>query len=195
MDAPDSLLITQLLVRVNEGDRAALDEFTATIYEEIRKLAATHMRRERVGHTLETTALANEALLRLLGNQDVGWEDRKRFFAHASRVMRNVLIDHAKAKLTVKRGGDRERVDFTVLLDQYDSRPLDAATLVDLNDALEHLARIEKRAANVLEHRLFMNLTIKETAAVLGVSATTVEQDTKVGLAFLRTKLREPDAG
>lgn len=188
--APDaSQSITRLMHRGAGGDRAARESFVERAYLSLQAIAEAQMRTERVDHTLDSTALVHEAMLRLLGDDHHKWDNRRAFFAYAARVMRSVLIDHARARSRQKRGGDRRRVDFAVLLDRYDEQPLDPATLLDLDQALTRLEASVPRAARVLELRLFVGLTTRETADVLELGTTSVEEAQKAGLAFLRAWL------
>lgn len=180
--------VTQLLVQVREGNRAATDHLLVSVYEELRRLAQGLLGAERPDHTLGATALVHEAYLRLVDQRAAGWDDRAHFFALAARAMRRILVDHARARGRQKRGGG------------LDARPLDAnlvsayeqcVDLVALDDALERLAAIKGAAARVVELRYFGGLNIEETAAVLGVSDSTVEREWRYARAWLYRELGE----
>ena len=186
MSSPIPEGITQLLLDWRNGDQAALDQLVPFVYEELHRLARSYMRREQPGHTLQTTALINEAYLRLI-EQQVSWQNRSHFFGVAARLMRQILVDHARAQQTVKRGGDQ----FQVSLSQaVESISREAAELLALDEALKSLATIDLRKSQVIELRYFGGLTIAETAEVLGVSHTTIEEDWKVARAWLRREMR-----
>lgn len=143
------------------------------------------MRRERPGHTLQTSALVNEAYLRLI-DQNITWQNRAHFYGVAARLMRQILVDHARAQKAAKRGGDRIQVSLSNAADSADSG---SNELIALDDALKSLALIDSRKSSVIELRYFGGLTIEETAEALGVSHTTVEDDWKVARAWLRREL------
>ena len=145
------------------------------------------MRGERAGHSLQATALVNEAYLRLVDTRRVRWQDRSHFFAMSARLMRRILVDHARARLYQKRGGGAQRVTLVDTLGGSDERPHD---LVALDDALEALARFDERRGQVVELRFFGGLTVEETAHVLGVSTDTVLRDWKLAKAWLLRELR-----
>ncbi len=166
--------ITRLLVSYTDGDRDAIDALVPCVYERLREIAHRHMRQERPEHTLGTTALVHEAYLGLVKQDEVDWQNRLHFFAIASRVMRNILVDYARKRGAQKRGGDRRRT----YLDNRDIARADRADeLVDLDAALDELARFDDRLARVVEYRFFGGMTAEETAEVLGVSAMTVQRD------------------
>jgi RNA polymerase sigma factor (TIGR02999 family) len=186
VEAPTSTSqITNLLLAWRRGDAGAFEELTPLIYAELRRLAHCHMRRERPDHTLQTTALAHEAYLRLIDTRRVQWRDRVHFFAMASRMLRRVLVDAARAHRAAKRdGGVRISIDraFDVIVD-------DNLDLVALDEALEALARLDSRKSQVVELRFFAGLTLAETAAVLQVSEDTVGRDWNFVRSWLRREL------
>ncbi|MDQ3254670.1 MAG: sigma-70 family RNA polymerase sigma factor [Acidobacteriota bacterium] len=186
--APQNL--TQLLLDWGGGDQAALDRLTPVVYQELRRLARRHMRREREGHTLQTTALVHEAYLRLVNQKTARWQNRAQFFAVAARLMRRILIDHARGQSYAKRGGGARKVP----LDEVAAvTPARAADLVALDEALKSLAQVDDRKAQVVEMKYFGGLTTEEIAEVLGVSTVTVLRDWSIAKAWL---LREmSDAG
>lgn len=181
--APEA--VTQLLLDWRAGDAAALDALIPFVYGELRRIARAHMRREQAGHTLQTTALINEAYLRLI-DQKVSWQNRAHFFGVAARLMRQILVDHARAQYAAKRGGNQIQVSLSNAAGMIES---EGAELIALDDALKSLAAIDSRKCQVIELRYFGGLTIRETAEVLGVSHTTVEDDWKVARAWLRREI------
>lgn len=174
--------LTELLRDWRHGDRAALDRLTPIVYEEIRRMAHRYMQRERHGHTLQTTALINEAYIRLLGQQQVDWNSRTHFFAVVAQVMRHVLIDHARSRHYLKRGGEAQHVPLD------EARPMSserASELVALDEALSSLAQLDQRKARVVELRYFGGFSLEETAEVLDVSVMTVRRDWNTAKAWL----------
>ena len=157
---------------------------------ELRRIAQRCMRGERAGHSLQATALVNEAYMRLIDARRVQWQDRSHFLAMSARLMRRILVDHARAHLYQKRGGGAQRVTLVDNLGGSDERPRDLAAL---DDALEALARIDERKAQVVELRFFGGLTVEEAAHVLGVSTDTVLRDWKLAKAWLLRELRSGD--
>jgi RNA polymerase sigma factor (TIGR02999 family) len=185
--------ITTLLRAWSRGDSAALDRLTPLLYEELRHLAQRYMRNERAGHTLQATALANEAYLRLVDVKGVDWQDRGHFLAVSAQIMRRILVDAARARASVKRGGQLKRVDHSTAID-FDQLPAAgsdrAAELCALDDALNSLSRMDARRAQVIELRFFGGLTVEETADVLKTSPQTVMRDWKIARAWLARELR-----
>jgi RNA polymerase sigma-70 factor (ECF subfamily) len=178
--------MTQLLVAWSNGDAAALDELAPLVYDELRRLARRHMSREREGHTLQTTALVNEAYLRLIDQHDVRWQNRAHFFAIAARMMRRILIDHARSRHYEKRGGGAPRVSLDDAAELSGGR---AAELVSLDEALKALAEIDERKARVVELRYFGGLTAEEIAEVVGCSPDTVTREWRRAKAWLRREM------
>jgi RNA polymerase sigma-70 factor (ECF subfamily) len=185
--APSSQQVTQLLVAWGGGDRAALEELMPLVYEELRRLAHRCMSRERPGHTLQTSALVDEAYLRLVDQQNIRWQDRAHFFGIAARLMRQVLIDYARKRRYAKRGGDARRVSLDEALIVSKER---AADVVALDDALKSLAEIDPRQSQIVELRFFGGLSIEETAQVLAVSPGTVMRDWTLAKAWLRREIK-----
>ena len=185
--------ITSLLKAWSSGDSAALDRLTPLIYDELRHLAHRYMSHERAGQTLQATALVNEAYLRLVDVKGVDWQDRVHFLAVAARIMRRILIDAARSRASVKRGGQLERADHSKPID-FDQLPAAgsdrAAELCALDDALNSLGQLDARRAQVIELRFFGGLTVEETAEVLKVSPQTVMRDWKLARAWLARELR-----
>ena len=161
------------------------------VYTELRAIAAKHLRSERPGHTLQPIALANEAYLRLRGLGDVPWHDRAHFFAIASRIMRRILVDHARAKMASKRGADVPRVRLAEGIDEGVVPAMDAAELIDLDRALDQLAVASPRLARLVELRFFGGLNVEETSRLLGCSPRTAKRDWAFARAWLLRKLRD----
>ena len=178
--------VTRLLVRWREGDQRALDELMPLVYAELHRLAARYMRGERPGHTLQTSALVNEAYLRLAGHEDIQWQDRAHFFAVAAQAMRRILVDHARRRGNQKRGGDVHKVALDEALIVSDER---AAEVVALDDALARLAEVAPRKSRLVELRFFGGLGIEEAAEVLQVSPGTVMRDWTFAKAWLRREI------
>ena len=162
--AQTSQNVTQLLIGWSNGDREALDALLPVVYEELRKQAANYLRRERVGHTLQTTALIHEAYLKLVDQKNVHWQNRAHFFGIAAQLMRRILVDHARTKKRAKRGGSNIRVSFNEANVLAPSQNLD---IVALDEALERLSEIDEQQSRIVELRFFSGLTVEETAAVL----------------------------
>lgn len=180
--------LTELLIEWREGDKTALDKLTPLVYDELRRIAHRYARRERNGHTLQTTALVNEAYLRLAGTKNIEWQNRAHFFAVTAQVMRNVLIDHARRRLYAKRGGKAQQVPIDdVPLEMSEQR---ADELVVLDEALSDLAKLDQRKARVVELRYFGGLSLEETAEVLGISLMTVRRDWRAAKAWLFRRMK-----
>src|SRR5207248_130051 len=182
--------VTQLLEQWSHGDDAALAELAPLVYEELRRLAHRHMGGERPGHTLQTTALVNEAYLRLAGETNPNWQSRAHFFAVAARAMRQILVNYAKSQRSQKRGGGAIKVDLgeaaLVSLEQ-------SKEIVDLHEALERLAALDSRKAQVVELKYFGGLNYDEMAEVLKVSRITVRRDWEFAKLWLYTELHSVD--
>jgi RNA polymerase sigma-70 factor (ECF subfamily) len=178
---------TALLLAWSQGDRNALDALLPLVYAELRQLAGRYMDRERPGHTLQATALVNEAYLRLIDVQHVNWQNRAHFLAMSARLMRRILVDYARSKGYQKRGGGAMKVTFDEGLPVAVEPALD---LVALDDALKALAKVDERKSLVIELRFFGGLSVEETASVLAVSPDTVMRDWKLAKAWLIRELR-----
>ncbi|MGH9836489.1 MAG: sigma-70 family RNA polymerase sigma factor [Blastocatellia bacterium] len=178
--------ITQLLIAWNQGDQRARDELMPLIYNELRRLARSHLRRERANHTLQPTALVHEAFLRLIDQSQVNWQNRAHFFAAAARLMRQILINHAEARRAAKRGGEAERISLNDVDHFAVEQDLD---LIALDEALKNLERIDPPQSRVVELRYFSGLTIEEIAEVMGVSPATVKREWSTARAWLRREL------
>ena len=183
------LPITEVLRAWEQGDDGALERLLPMVYTELRSIAARHLRSERSGHTLQPTALANEAYLRLRGLGDVPWHDRAHFFAIASRIMRRVLVDHARANLAQKRGAGSPLVQFEDALQEGVAPSMDAAQLIDLDRALDQLSAEEPRLSRLIELRFFGGLGIEEASALLGCSPRTAKRDWAFARAWLLHRL------
>jgi RNA polymerase sigma-70 factor (ECF subfamily) len=178
--------VTQLLLTWRDGDQAALDRLIPHVEAELHRMARRHMRRERPDHTLQTTALVNEAYVRLIDARTVRWEDRAHFFAVAARIMRRILVDWARARQNLKRGGGARRV---TLEDALMATPERGADVLALDEALERLTVLNARQSQVVELRYFGGLSDEEVAEVLGVSPRTVRHDWSVARAWLYREL------
>jgi RNA polymerase sigma-70 factor, ECF subfamily len=175
--------VTQLLVAWGGGDSAALNELMPLVYEELHRLAHHYMSRERPGHTLQSSALVNEAFVRLVDQREVRWQNRAHFFGIAAQMMRRILVDYARQRRFIKRGGDPRQVLLDEAMIVSEER---AADVVALDDALKGLAEIDQRKSQIVELRFFGGLSIEETAEVLGVSPGTIMRDWTLAKAWLR---------
>jgi RNA polymerase sigma factor (TIGR02999 family) len=178
--------VTQLLADWRSGDQAAFDRLMPLVYDELRRLARRYMAREGQGHTLQTTALVNEAYLRMVDQQDVTWQNRAHFFAVAAQVMRHLLVDHARTRHYAKRGGGAQHValDETAVI-----APERDAQLMALDEALGRLAARDPRKSRIVELRYFGGLSTEETAEVLGVSEITIKREWQKAKAWLYREL------
>src|SRR5712692_7591673 len=177
---------TALLLAWGRGDPEALDLLVPLVHDQLRRLARRHLRRERIGHTLQATALVNEAYLRLIEVRQVRWQNRAHFFAMASRVMRRILVDYARARRYQKRGGGAEQVSLDEVLLVSNEPNQDLAAL---DDALNALAAVDVRKSQVVEMRFFGGLSVEETAEVLRVSPDTVMRDWRLAKVWLLREL------
>jgi RNA polymerase sigma factor (TIGR02999 family) len=183
--------VTELLIGWSKGDKEALDTLVPLVYDELRRQASRYLRRERVGHTLQTTALIHEAYLRLVDQKNVHWQNRAHFFGIAAQLMRRILVDHARTKKRAKRGGSNIRVSFDEANAMVQGQDLD---IVALDEALHRLAEIDEQQNRIVELRFFSGLTVEETAEVLGISPATVKRDWSVAKAWLHREItRELD--
>lgn len=171
----------------SEGEQSALDKLTPIVYDELRRLAQHYMSRERTGHTLQATALVNEAYLRLVDYKRMRWENRAHFFAVAAQLMRRILVDHAR-RHNLKRGAGVEHVALDETAEVGGDR---AGSLVALDDAMQALANIDLRKVQVVELRYFGGLSVEETAEVLKVSAVTVKRDWRTARAWLYREMKQ----
>jgi RNA polymerase sigma-70 factor, ECF subfamily len=180
--------ITQLLANVQNGDREAERQLMEAVYEELHRLAAGYMRRERPDHTLQASALVNEAFVRLIGNGPVSWESRAHFFVTAAQTMRRVLIDHARRHVAEKRGGAGVRIDLNENIAAVENT--ESGRMLDLDRALTRLAALDARQARVVELRFFAGLTVEQPAEVMAISEKTVKRDWAVARAWLEGEIR-----
>jgi RNA polymerase sigma factor, TIGR02999 family len=193
MDSPDqqngtssSENITRLLTRWNEGDETALDQLTPLVYDQLHRLAANYLRKERRQHTLQATALVNELYLKIFDQQRTNWRNRAQFFGVAACLMRRILVDHARVHYTSKRGSGRFCVSLRNI-GAFGSQP--DVDLMALHEALNRLQEVDPDQVRIVELRFFGGLTIEETAAVMGISHATVEREWKTAKAFLKCEL------
>ena len=179
--------ITQLLIRWSNGEQKALDALMPMVYSELRRLAGNYLRRERRDHTLQPTALVNEAYLKLIDQKTAKWQNRAQFYGIAAQLMRRILVDHARHHKAAKRGGsDQQRLSITSADRRVVKPDLD---VLALHEALEELKEIDPQQERIVELKFFGGLSIEETAEVLGVGHATVERDWKMARAWLRLKL------
>ena len=186
MAIPSTQEITQLLVAWSKGDVAALEKLTPLVHAELHRLAKRYMAGERQGHILQTTALVNEAWLRLIDWQNVEWRNRAHFFGLAAQIMRRILVDFARARNREKRGGDEIQVSLSEAANVASER---SADLVALDDALQTLEKLDQRQARVVELRFFAGLSLEETAEALRISLITVRRDWSQAEAWLYREL------
>ena len=184
--------VTELLIKWSKGDKAALDELMPVIHSELRRMARRYMARERSGHTLQTTALINEAYLRLVDQQGVEWQDRAHFFAVSAQIMRHILVDHARKYQSDKRGAGAQKVPLDEVIIANQQR---AAELVTLDQALDDLATLDPRQSQIVELRFFGGLTVEETAEVMKIAPITVMREWRTAKAWLRDKCSDLGAG
>ena len=178
--------ITVLLKAWGAGDQNALDRLTPLVYSELRRMARRYMRNERAGNTLQTTALINEAYLRLVDVQSAGWQDRTHFFAVSAQLMRRILVDAARTKEAGKRGGGAVRVELN---ESIDGTPMRDDQMLRLDEAMDALAKFDARKAKVVELRFFGGLSVEETAEVLKISAQSVMRDWKLARVWLAREM------
>jgi RNA polymerase sigma factor (TIGR02999 family) len=180
--------LTELLLDWRQGDETALKRLTPLVYDELRRIAHRYVQRERNGHTLGTTALVNEAYLRLAGQKKIDWQNRSHFFAVTAQVMRHILIDHARRRHFAKHGGGAQRVSLAEAETMSQQR---ARELVLMDEALDELARLDLRKSRVVELRYFGGLGLEETADVLEISVMTVRRDWRAAKAWLYRRISE----
>lgn len=184
---PSPKSITELLIEWRDGDETALDKLMPLVYEELRRLARYYMRRERPGHTLQSAALVNEAYLRLVDHKGMRWQNRAHFYAVASQAMRRILVDHARSRQYLKRGGADQKVALDEAANVVQKQ---AADVLALDDALNGLSAIDPRKSQIVEMRYFGGMTVEETAEVLGLSPVTVMRDWSTAKAWLLRAIR-----
>lgn len=191
MTQPSTHEVTQLLIEWSNGDKAALDKLMPLIHEELLRLAHHYMSRERPGHTLQTTALVDEAYLRLVNRKDVHWQNRAHFFAIAAQLMRSILVDHARSHAYAKRGGGARKIALEDAMVVSEER---AAEVVALDDALKELASFDPQQSRIVELRFFGGATIVETAEVLALSPATIKREWSTAKAWLYRELSKESA-
>lgn len=184
----DHQQITMLLQKVGQGDKGSESQLLDLVYSELHRLASSYMRRERKDHTLQPSALVNEAYVKLIGAQEVSWQNRGHFYAAAARVMRNILIDYARTRSAERRGGAPQR---SPLRDDMLMVEEDPDQFLLLDAAMNRLAKLDERQAKVVEMRFFGGLNVEETAAALSISEKTVKRDWAVARAWLEAELSE----
>jgi RNA polymerase sigma factor (TIGR02999 family) len=183
--------ITRLLEQWGGGDQQALEKLTPLVYAELHRLASRHLRRERPDHTLQSTALVNEAYLKLVGQHSIRWQNRAHFFGIAAQLIRRILVDYARTRLADKRGANAPKLSLEDVLESAAARDLD---LVALDDALDDLAKIDPRQSRVVELRFFAGLSVEETAEVMQMSPATVKREWTVAKAWLFRQIRRQAA-
>lgn len=181
MAAPSPKDVTGLLVDWGNGDQAALSELIPLVYDELRRLAGGYMRRESQDHTLQTSALVNEAYLKLIDQKSVQWQNRAHFFGVAAQLMRRILVDHARSRLRAKRGGGAQMVSLV----EGPATSKEVADVIALNDALDDLAKFDPRKSRIVEMKFFGGLTTEEAAEVLKVTPRTIEREWRKAKAWL----------
>lgn len=183
MDTSTQSEITMLLIDLSDGNREALDKLIPLVYRELRQMAARYLRREAASHTLQTTALVHEAYLKLVDQKKMRWQNRSHFFAIAAQAMRRILIDHARNRLSAKRGGSEQKIALDEgAIDISEER---ASSLIALDEALERLAGIDMQKSRIVELRFFGGLSIEETAESLGIGTATVIRQWRMAKAWL----------
>lgn len=182
--------VTQLLERWSQGDEEALDQLMPLVYDELHRLAGAYLRRERGEHTLQPTALVNEAYLKLVRQRNIRWQNRAQFFGVAAQLMRRILVDHARANYAAKRGGERVNVSLKNI-GAFGTQP--TADVLALHDVLNRLAKIDPDQSRIVELRFFGGLTIEEAAEVMQVSHSTVEREWKIAKAWLKRELTKSE--
>jgi RNA polymerase sigma factor (TIGR02999 family) len=188
---PESREVTRLLADWQNGDQRALNRLMPLVYQELRHIAARHLRSERPGHTLQTTALVHEAYLRLVDETRIHWQGRAHFFAVAAMLIRNILVDYARSQKAAKRGGDAGKLP----LEEAFAIPVDnAPAILAVDDALQALAKIDPQQSRIVELRFFAGLTIEETAEVLAISPSTVKRDWILAKAWIYRALSQSPA-
>jgi len=178
--------VTQLLIDWGKGDQAALDQLIPLIYQELHKIANGYLRNERSGHTIQPTALIHEAYMRLVSQRMPEWQNRKHFFGVAAQLMRQVLVEHARAHSAAKRGGGEQNLQPDEALAYSKER---ASDMVALDDALTALAKFDERKSRMVELRFFGGLSLEETADVIGVSIPTVAREMRLAQAWLHREM------
>lgn len=191
MSFPTQAQITDLLIAWGDGDQAALERLFPLVYDELRRVAAFYLRRERSDHTLQPTALVNEVYLRLFDQRRVGWQNRAQFFGVAAQMMRRILVSHARSRHAAKRGGSDQRITLQDELAVTDQRDVN---LLALDDALTKLETIDPEKSKLVELRFFSGLTVPETAEVMSISPRTVDRQWQTAKAWLYREIARSSA-
>jgi RNA polymerase sigma factor (TIGR02999 family) len=178
--------LTALLQQVNSGREGALEELMPAVYAELRRQAGRYLRRERQNHTLQPTALVNEAFIKLIDQRQVRWQNRAHFFGIAAQAMRRIMIDHARTRQRIKRGGVQQAVTLDEAMIAGEAKSID---VLALDEALTRLARIDERQARIVELRYFGQLSVEETAEVTGLSPATIKREWAMARAWLHAEL------
>ena len=189
--APSPTDVTQLLKRFGNGDQSALDELIPRLYDELRRLASTYLRDERIDHTLQTTALVHEAYLRLVDQRAVQWHDRNHFFAIAAQMMRRILVDHARKHAAVKRGKSFTRIsleDAAVFSEEHPRQ------MIAVDELLTRLASFDPQGSRIVELRFFAGLSLEETAEAMGLSTAKVRREWSTAKAWLTREMAREQA-
>lgn len=187
---PPSLELTRLLDAVSEGNRSAVDQLLPVIYHELRALAQRRLAAERADHTLQATALVHEAYMKLIDQREVRWQNRAHFFGVAALAMRRILVNHAKSKGRIKRGGSGRKIELTDAAAVTAEPDLD---IIALDEAMKRLALVDERAARVVELRFFGGMNVEETAEALGIAPATVKRDWTIARAWLLREIQKGD--
>ncbi len=182
MNSPPSSQLTQLLEQWQQGDQEALETLMPIVYHELKRLAGSYLRRERPDHTLQSAALVNEAYLRLIEQRETRWQNRAHFYGIAAQAMRRILADHARSHKAAKRGAGMPELELNEAVVQAQSRSID---LMELEEALQKLEKLDPQQGKIVELRFFSGLSIEDTANVLGISPATVKRDWAAARAWL----------
>jgi RNA polymerase sigma factor (TIGR02999 family) len=180
--------VTALLTLLSKGDKTVIERLMPLVYDELHRRAAGYMRKERADHTLQPTALVHEAYLKLVGQREASFQNRAHFFAIGSQMMRRILVDHARARLTARRGGDQGGISLQYAIHLRSDTP---QGMIAVDDALDKLRALDPRQEKIVEMRFFGGLTVEETAEVLGVSTRTIEREWTTARAWLYMQLKE----
>ena len=177
-----SASVTRFLIDWSKGDKNAVDELLPAVYDELKRIAAYYMSHERGNHTLQPTALVNETYFKLIDQRQVDWKNRAHFFGLAAEIMRRILVNHARDRITDKRGGNAQQISLSIAVNSYEKPDLD---ILALNEALQKLAEIDSRKSRLVELKFFGGLTIEEIAEVMQISHATVEREWSFSRAWL----------
>jgi RNA polymerase sigma-70 factor (ECF subfamily) len=180
--------VTQLLSEMQSGKTGAADELLPMVYQELRRIAGSYMRRERADHTLQATALVHEAYLQLVDQTRVDWKNRAHFVGVAAQLMRRILVEHARSHHAQKRGGDASKLALEEVINYFPQKEM---TLVSLDDALHELERMDPRQSRIVELRFFGGLTTEEVSEVMGISTATIEREWRAARAWLHSQLTD----